>query len=354
MYKRLTRHSKASVIISRVNKMKLFVAVAVVAAFAAVSGMSLGAAPEFAMVPDENGWKLVNVNDDPEPESFFTPENDIVFTLYTNEDQVAGQVVRWNDPSWIEGSGFNANLPTRLTIHGWNGGPTSMVNIAVRRALFEQARYNVIEVDWSRGASTINYISARNRVEPTGIIVARFLELLVEHSSLDVRTVTVIGHSLGAHVAGFIGKTLTSDLGAIVALDAAFPLFSINSPDARVHTDDALYVQSIHTNAGTLGFDEPVGHGNFYPNGGRSQPGCGIDISGNCAHGRAHEFFAESINSPVGFWSQRCASYAEITSGRCTRSGDDALMGGEPLDINAIGVFDLTTNNASPFARGPL
>lgn len=328
----------------------LFVAGAVVAALAVVSGMSLGDAPEFAMVPDENGWKLVKVNEDPEPESFFTPANDIIFTLYTNEDRVTGQVIRWNDPAWTESSGFNANLPTRLTIHGWNGGPTSRVNTAVREALFEQARYNVIEVDWSAGAGTVNYISARNRVGPAGVHVADFLR----HASLDVRTVTVIGHSLGAHVAGFIGKNMESDLGAIVALDAAFPLFSINSPDARLNVDDALYVQSIHTNAGNLGFDEPIGHGNFYPNGGRSQPGCGIDISGNCAHGRAHEFFAESINTPVGFWSRRCASYAEIVSGSCNRSGDDALMGGEPLNIKAIGVFHLTTNNGSPFARGPL
>ena len=318
------------------------------------TAMSIPSNPEFAMVPTMDGnWVLVNVNEDPEPESFFTPENDIVFTLFTNRNR-DGEVIQWNSPSSIANSNFNPAYPTRLTIHGWNGDPTSRVNTAVRAAYLDSGMFNVIMVDWSRGAGTINYLSARNRVGPVGVVVAGFLRNLVEATGADLRDVSLIGHSLGAHVAGFTGKNLDQPLGSIVGLDAASPRFSINRPDERLNPNDALYVQTIHTNAGTLGFDQPIGDGSFYPNGGSSQPGCGIDVSGNCAHGRSHEFFAESIRSYTGFWSTQCRDYTDITRGNCVSSGPDRLMGGEPLDTNAVGVFFLTTNRASPFARGPV
>lgn len=322
-------------------------------AVAAVKALPYEYPPQFAMVPDESGWKLVNINEDPEPENFFTPENDIVFTLFTNENR-DGHRIHWNDDSWIAGSGFNPSLPTRITIHGWNGGPTSGVNTAVRESLFNTGRFNVIQVDWSAGAGTVNYVSARNRVGPTGVVVANLLRLISAQTGADYRLMSVIGHSLGAHVAGFVGKNLNRQLGSIVALDAAFPLFSINNPDARVDSNDAHYVQSIHTNAGGLGFDEPIGHGNFYPNGGRSQPGCGLDVSGNCAHGRSHMFFAESITTDAGFWSRQCRNYQDITNNNCVSSGPDVLMGGELLNTNARGVYWLATNNAAPFAQGRL
>lgn len=319
---------------------------------AAANGKSLGDAPQFAMVPDESGWKLININEDPEPENFFTPESDIIFNLYTNEDQDGGRRIQWDNPAWIQETGFDASLPLRLTIHGWNGGPTSAVNTAVRASLFATGRFNVIEVDWSAGARTINYIGARNRVEAVGIVVAGLLRSISQETGVDVRQMVIIGHSLGAHVAGFAGKNLGRNLGTIVGLDAAFPLFSIRDPEARLDFTDALYVQSIHTNAGTLGFDEPIGHGNFYPNGGRSQPGCGIDVSGNCAHGRAHEFYAESINTQAGFWARQCGSYQEIVRNNCVSIGPDALMGGNPVNAQAVGIYHLETNRASPFAQG--
>lgn len=333
----------------------LCASVALFCALANVSGKSISASPEFAMVPDESGWKLVNIHEDPEPESFFTPEIDIIFTLFTRNTR-DGEVIRWNDNAWISNSAFNPNNPIRVTIHGWNGSPTSNVNVGIRNALFDVGEFNVIQVDWSAGAGTVNYISARNRVGPTGVVVANLLSLIAENTGLNVDDMVVIGHSLGAHVGGFVGKTLNSRLGTIVALDAALPLFSINNPDARVDAADARYVQSIHTNAGTLGFDEPFANGSFYPNGGSSQPGCGIDISGNCAHGRAHEFYEESIRNRNAFWSRQCPTYQSITGGTCrvADEGAVAIMGGEPVDHNAIGLFLLTTNNASPFGQGQL
>ena len=318
-----------------------------------VAGKSLGNPPKFAMVPDQGGWKLVNIHDDPEPESFYNPETDIIFTLFTRNNR-DGEVIQWNDPASIARSSFNPAHPTRVTIHGWNGSGSARVNTAVHRALFEVGDFNCITVDWSAGAGTANYISARNRVGPTGVVAANLLRMISETTGADVSTMSAIGHSLGGHVAGFIGKNLFGQLGSIVALDAALPLFSIDNPDGRTDAADALYVESIHTNAGLLGFDVPIGDANFYPNWGRTQPGCGIDVSGNCAHARSHEFFAESITTTVGFWARRCREYNDILTQNCVSSGPDTRMGGEPLNTNAHGVYWLSTGDAAPFALGPL
>lgn len=200
-------------------------------------------------------------------------------------------------------------------------------------AYFEDGNHNInfIAVNWQAGANTINYISARNRVDSVGPFVARFIDFLAEFGGMDLESVILIGHSLGAHIVGIAGKHVrTGLLPKIIALDPANPLFTYNNVARRVAVGDARSVEVIHTAAGSLGFSAPLGDASFYPNGGRSQPGCGLDMAGACAHSRAHEFYCESLNSEVGFHSHNCASYDEIRRGRCTTVGDMKPMGGDP------------------------
>lgn len=57
--------------------------------------------------------------------------------------------------------------------------------------------------------NTINYITARNRVNEVGPVLAAFCDFLFDHGVLDFNRVYFIGGSLGAHVAGMAGKALT-------------------------------------------------------------------------------------------------------------------------------------------------
>lgn len=45
----------------------------------------------------------------------------------------------------------------------------------------------------------------------------------------------------------------------------------MGNPGGRFDIGDADYTEGIKTNAGTLGFDLPIAHADFYPNGGSSQ-----------------------------------------------------------------------------------
>jgi Lipase len=76
-------------------------------------------------------------------------------------------------------------------------------------------------------------------------------------------------------------------LSRISGLDPALPLFDIDEPDNRLSTSDAVLVDIVHTCGGWLGFEKPLGHIDFFPNGGVFvQPGCSPDITGFSARRR--------------------------------------------------------------------
>lgn len=78
--------------------------------------------------------------------------------------------------------------------------------------------------------------------------------------------------------------------------------------------------------------------------------GCGIDISGTCAHERSNLFYSESINSDR-FVARQCTGYSEIVARNCPGTGTIGIMGGD-AGKTLRGVFFLETNAESPFARG--
>lgn len=89
----------------------------------------------------------------------------------------------------------------------------------------------------------------------------------------------LIGHSLGSHSAGACGHYVTRGrIARITGLDPALPLFSSAPLSARLDQSDAEFVDVIHTDGGVNGFAQPIGHVDFYPNGGGwTQPGCTLN-----------------------------------------------------------------------------
>lgn len=89
----------------------------------------------------------------------------------------------------------------------------------------------------------------------------------------------VLGHSLGAHIAGFTGKQVKRLTGKRIAritgMDPAGPLFEgIRSKRMRLSKEDAQVVEVLHTNGGFLGYLTPLGSIDFYANNGQIQPNC--------------------------------------------------------------------------------
>lgn len=107
-------------------------------------------------------------------------------------------------------------------------------------------------------------------------------------------------------------------------MDPAYPTWS-ESGD-RIRKTDGNYVEIIHTNAGYLGMIDPAGHNDFYCNGGKAMPGCGIDIQ--CSHTRSTDYMADSIDHQ-GFMGKGCLSAEEALAGVANCTGSEQLyMGG--------------------------
>lgn len=100
---------------------------------------------------------------------------------------------------------------------------------------------------------------------PDDFKVARKLSDLIEllvANGMKLSDLVIVGHSLGAHIAGCTAKLMTSGRPAIIiALDPAGVGFDFFDTSKRLSYSDADYVQVIHTDGDKFGFSDPIGHG---------------------------------------------------------------------------------------------
>lgn len=80
---------------------------------------------------------------------------------------------------------------------------------------------------------------------------------------MNLQDVTIVGHSLGAHIAGRAAKLFQSigKVACIIGLDPASIGFDALAPVNRLDKTDADYVQIIHTDSNKFGLAHPIGHG---------------------------------------------------------------------------------------------
>uniref|UniRef100_A0A1Y9IV86 Lipase domain-containing protein n=1 Tax=Anopheles minimus TaxID=112268 RepID=A0A1Y9IV86_9DIPT len=293
------------------------------------------------------------------------PSSDIEFVLYTRRDTSdEGHRLELENEESLLSSNFNPVRPTRIIVHGWQSSKSSPIAESIRDTYLLLWDYNVIVVDWSACSMHWNYVRAVGCVPDVGQSLALLLDALQKQMGLLMEDVYIIGHSLGAHIAGIAGKTIQSGLlHTIIALDPALPLFSIRQQENRIGHQDAMYVEVIHTNGGLLGFLHPIGTADFYPNGGSHQPGCGFNVVGLCSHSRAWELFVESLLEPEEkLLASRVESLDAIqqeTEPPVLKSDPDShpmvervKMGGEPSSAGqARGLYSITTRDKSPFFR---
>ncbi|XP_034665232.1 phospholipase A1-like [Drosophila subobscura] len=275
--------------------------------------------------------------------------NDVRFYLYTRSNPTDGKEIK-AEASSVDDSHFDKDHGTRFVIHGWNGRYTDDMNTRITKSWLSKGDYNVIVVNWDR-AQSIDYASSVLAVPAAGEKVGEMINYLHEHHGLSLDSLEVIGHSLGAHVAGYAGKKVGDHrVHTIVGLDPALPLFSYDKPDKRLSKDDAFYVESIQTNGGKLGFLKPIGKGAFYPNGGKKQPGCGVDVTGSCSHGRSVLYYAEAVTED-NFGTVKCHDYEAAVAKECGSTYSSIRMGAVYNAYMVEGDFYVPVNSKEPFGK---
>ncbi|XP_031341067.1 pancreatic triacylglycerol lipase-like [Photinus pyralis] len=246
-------------------------------------------------------------------------------------------------------SNFNSSKLTKIIIHGYRQSSKRQWYRQMTNEYLKRGDFNIVQVDWASLASGSYFTAARN----TAIVGANLGELVANLRQNSVK-VHLIGHSLGAHVAGHAGRRVfkslgNSRVGRITGLDPAGPLFESPRLLRGLTRTDAEIVDVIHTDGGMFGCKNPLGTVDFYPNGGvRHQPGCSpSDLRTElrslhdivfCSHEKSYGYFIESINNRV-FEGRKCNSWL-----RRNCSGVVAVMGeGYVRKPDLLGVFYLNT-----------
>ncbi|XP_076231290.1 lipase member H [Calliopsis andreniformis] len=234
------------------------------------------------------------------------------------------------------------NKGTILYIHGFiEDGNVENVQV-VPRAYLNRGDVNVILVDWGEIAININYIYVSSQVPAIGKALAESLEKLSK--VINLNTVHVIGHSLGAHIAGHMGRHMNVTLSRITGLDPAFPLFYPST--CHIRPNDAEIVVILHTDGGVFGTPTNTGTVDFYANMGISlQPGCPIIIGSVCSHQRSTRLFAESVLNPKAFPAYKCSE--DITNTR----EESQVYFGDSTPKNIYGAYCFFTNAQPPYGR---
>ncbi|XP_014216721.1 inactive pancreatic lipase-related protein 1-like [Copidosoma floridanum] len=275
---------------------------------------------------------------------------DILFFLYTRENGDNHQKLMVGDKKLLQQSSYNISRPTKLITHGWTEDETLGSCSMPRRGFLSHGDYNVITVDWGSYSKTL-YKLAAARVKATGQYVSEMIKFLVSQGS-DIKQMSLVGHSLGAHIMGLAAHELSPKVAHLVGLDPARPGFELNGAGGRIHYTDADYVEIIHTNALGLGLEFSIGHVDYWPNGGFRQPGCGLDIIGRCAHSRSYMYYAESLKNPDSWFARRCYSYVQFLLGGCDDNEVAPFPRWEPVTRKPSGNYMLITNDSPPFGRG--
>ncbi|KAJ3640175.1 hypothetical protein Zmor_003491 [Zophobas morio] len=277
-------------------------------------------------------------------------ESDVSYYLYTKTNIDAPHSIKNSNAEELSNSPhFDPSKKTFFIIHGWVDDYTADVNSLVKAAILKKIDINIIVVDWSPVASQ-SYGTAQGAVNNIGSFVANFINNMIDTYKLSGSQITLIGHSLGAHVAGNAGALIKSKVSHIIGLDPAAPYFTVDNTNNRLDPTDADYVQIIHTNGRFLGFSSSIGHADYYPNGGMIQAGCGIDLLGGCSHARAFQYLAEAIEGGK-FTAALCGSYTDFQNKKCANN-NKALLGTIEVDKSVVGDFFLDTKTAQPYAQG--
>ncbi|XP_017890648.2 exosome component 10 [Ceratina calcarata] len=288
----------------------------------------------------------------------------------------------------LEWTDFQIERKTIIIVHGFlsHGQEPWISNL--EKAFLRWGDVNVVVVDWSAGGNTWNYYKAAVNTKVVGYQISRFLEHIENATyagnnsdKIVWGSIYLVGHSLGAHICGFTAKELKKrhspwKVERITGLDPAQPCFKNADPAVKLAKSDAPFVDVIHTNGKLLheiglGLPGPIGHVDFYPNGGKSQPAC---IKSNssyfsylpvpiqvidksiCSHGLSHHYLIESLVTDVKhnctFWAHHWdLSYRNLfraARGTCNRS-ICSEMGINAINYLQRGTFFVITADSAPF-----
>ncbi|ELU15322.1 hypothetical protein CAPTEDRAFT_216637 [Capitella teleta] len=254
---------------------------------------------------------------------------------------------------------FNPDLPTKILIHGYNNNAGGMKSISDAFLVHAGYDFNVILVDWAKGAAGLLYPQKASNVRVVGACTGNLLQELVAQKGASLSEMHCIGTSLGAHGCGYVGRYLGGQLGRITGLDPAKQWFRTDNVEVRLDKSDAIFNDNIHTNnAGLINFGigKSIGHVDFFPNKGKNQPPCKGKPGPNCPHMISQAYFIQSIKAKdnctfTAFPCDRLNDSDEGGCETCTNGVDCQRMGYFADTMPGRGTYFLRTTQNAPYCE---
>ncbi|CAF93802.1 unnamed protein product [Tetraodon nigroviridis] len=214
--------------------------------------------------------------------------------LYTRSNLDCGRELRHRRLS--EQPLFNASRPTTFVIHGYRptGAPPIWIQHIVH-LLAQQDDMNIVVVDWNKGAANLNYFTAVTYTRQAAHNLTGFI-LTMQEEGASLSSVHLVGVSLGAHLAGYVGANLKGRIGRITGLDPAGPMFTSATAEERLDPSDAMFVDVLHTDMNC----ESSGKSYFV-----------------CDHQRSVFLYLCALNRTCSLTGYPCASYSSFLEGQC-------------------------------------
>ncbi|KAI0242627.1 Hepatic triacylglycerol lipase [Lamellibrachia satsuma] len=130
--------------------------------------------------------------------------------------------------------------------------------------------------------------------------------------------------SVKIHFSEISGEAMVVCVQVLIRLG---PLFRRNTA-AGLTRGSGDFVDAIHTDGRVFGMMTPIGHVDFYPNGGKTQPGCKFPKRHLCSHRRVLDLFRDTVvGKSKCYTHQKCSSHNNIPTTSPTKKLNNPLAG---------------------------
>lgn len=130
--------------------------------------------------------------------------DDVKYYVYNKDNTSAQQVLQSEAGNITNVSSFNTSKPTVVLIHGYLNDVNSTFCSIISDQYLASYDVNVIRVYWDI-LSKLDYVSSRSSVPYVGNSVGQFIATISSVFAYALALFHLIGHSLGAHIAGYAG-----------------------------------------------------------------------------------------------------------------------------------------------------
>ncbi|KAL0883718.1 hypothetical protein ABMA27_015833 [Loxostege sticticalis] len=246
---------------------------------------------------------------------------------------------------------------TQVVIGGYLNSASSLLVRSVVQPYLDLGR-NVIVVEIFPLLLRTYPVAARV-TKPFGELIGEYLAALTDHG-LAANRLEMLGASLGAHISSYAAEKFMdltgTKLNRLSALDPAGPCFRNLPYSRRLNHHVARRVDVLHTNIDGFGIADPLGHVDFYANGGEYQHAIKkeflLPCLVYCSHTRSAFYWIKAYMNPEEFVAVRCDSVTSARRGDCYRTNVTTNLLGPKTDFKKPGIYYLPTNGAPPYYRG--